>query len=153
LVQGYFGHYFEEVLADTRASWGNPLSYWLTEESLFRMLLLSGFSSILKVVPSPVTADRTFYVALPIEDDRLDRLRTGFNRECEDYSLEPQLMDVSVSIMEGDRSAVDVAKYRSERDAAVLRLNQLRSRKSVAAALALARPFAPVYRILRRPKA
>ena len=149
LLEGYLGHHFTEVLEDTRASWGNPVSFWVTEESLYRLLLTSGYSSILKVVPPPVTVDRTFYVATSAAGERLNQFRSGFNDVSQTYRLETQFEGVVGDPTDSAELSVEVSRLRVERDAAVLRFDRLRSRKSVGIALALARPFAPLFRVVR----
>ena len=58
---GFAGRTFTEELEAPTASWGNPTSFWPTEEALVRMLHEAGFRSVFKLVPSYL-ADRTFWI-------------------------------------------------------------------------------------------
>jgi hypothetical protein len=149
-IQGYLGHFFEEAPEDARASWGNPLSYWLTEESLFRLILSSGYSSILKVMPPPVTADRTFYVAARAAADELERLKAGFNEDSHNYRLEPLLGGANVSSLVVHDLMTEIRRLHLEGEAAETRYHRLQSRKSVKVALGIAGAARPVYKLLRR---
>jgi SAM-dependent methyltransferase len=54
----------EERDAVPQASWGNPLSYQHTEESLLRLILDCGYVKMMQMRP-PHRADYTFYLCLP----------------------------------------------------------------------------------------
>jgi SAM-dependent methyltransferase len=54
----------EERDAVPQASWGNPLSFQHTEESLLRLVLDCGFIKMMQMRP-PHRADYTFYLCLP----------------------------------------------------------------------------------------
>jgi SAM-dependent methyltransferase len=58
---GYPGRTFQEDLEAPTASWGNPTSFWPTEDSLVRILHDCGFTAAFKLVP-PYREDRTFWV-------------------------------------------------------------------------------------------
>ncbi len=150
MIQDYMGHFFEETVEDARASWGNPLSYWLTEESLFRLILSSGYSSILKLMPPPVTADRTFYVASPAAADELDWLRAGFNEDSHKYRLEPLLAGANISGVDVHELMAEIRRLHREGETAEARYHRLQSRKSVKVALGIAGTVRPVYKVLRR---
>ena len=59
---GYEGRFYTEVPDTPTSSWGNPTSFWPTEESLIRMLHDSGYRFIFKLTPPPMTLDRTWYL-------------------------------------------------------------------------------------------
>lgn len=59
--RGYEGRTFEEKLSEPTAAWGNPTSFWPTEDSLIRQLEDAGFQTVLKRVPA-YEPDRTFWV-------------------------------------------------------------------------------------------
>jgi SAM-dependent methyltransferase len=59
--RGYDGRTFGEELEAATASWGNPTSFWPTEESLIRQFHDAGFARVWKHVPE-YRADRTFWV-------------------------------------------------------------------------------------------
>lgn len=133
-ANGYFGHYFEEKLEDARASWGNPTSFWPSEESLFRMIAAGGFSSILSVSPSPVAADRTFYVAVPKSfEPPMRAALKGFSETCPPYKLEQRFTGLDVF---GSSSGAE--RLKEQRDEARSDLRRLRQRKSVRVALGVA---------------
>lgn len=149
ILDGYLGHYFEEEQEDPRASWGNPVSFWPTEESLCRMLFEAGFSAVHKVEPPPVTADRTFYVASTRRHEELDAVLAGFNA-ASSYSIRECMRGVTVQHTQG--GGAGSSHLREERDAAMLDLDRLRSRKSVRVALRLASTVAPLYRWVDRSR-
>ena len=68
---GYDGRSFREIAADDAqaleatptASWGNPTSFWATEDSLVRMITDCGFSFVYRLTPGH-ERDRTFYFCL-----------------------------------------------------------------------------------------
>jgi SAM-dependent methyltransferase len=58
---GYQGKLFQERLEAPTAAYGNPESFWPTEDSLLRIFHDCGYETILKLVPSR-QRDRTFWV-------------------------------------------------------------------------------------------
>lgn len=137
-VEGYFGHFFEEKLEDARASWGNPTSFWPSEESLFRMIAASGFSSVLSVSPSPVAEDRTFYVAVPKSLEPLKSDLKGFSEQCRPYRLVERFRG-----LEKFGFGPDAERLQEQRDEARSDLQRLRQRKSVRVALGFAELLHP----------
>lgn len=149
MIDGYLGHLFKEVQEDPRASWGNPLSFWPTEESLGRMLLSCGYSSIHKILPAPVTPDRTFYIASPDGPEPVDSLADQFS-EASEYTLERFMTGVTLSSSDGSSALDDdVSTLRRERDVAVAELSRLKDRSSVKIALRAAALAKPAYRLLQ----
>jgi hypothetical protein len=151
MLEGYMGHFYDEDQRDARSSWGNPRSFWATEESLYRMILSSGYATILRVQPAPVTADRHFHVLSPLSGDELQGLVEGFNRTSAHYRLEPKFSGVAAASVD-DRlydTMTEMSRLREERDAAVSDLKRLRSRKSVKLALNAAKTARPVYQVFR----
>ena len=157
-VGAYLGHYFDEY-PGPRSSWGNAESFWLTEDSLYRLLLDCGFGAILKVLPYQTRPDRTFFVAAAEYNPDVARLTACFNASSK-YRLEPQLAvgsqkgaatvdlaDALVSMR--DRLDREVARLRQQRDNLNDRLDAIESRRSVRAALRLASFARPVYELLR----
>jgi SAM-dependent methyltransferase len=59
----------EERDAVPQASWGNPLSFQHTEESLLRLVLDCGYIKMMQMRP-PHRADYTFYLCLPAPSNR-----------------------------------------------------------------------------------
>jgi hypothetical protein len=59
----------EERDAVPQASWGNPLSFQHTEESLLRLVLDCGYIKMLQMRP-PHRPDYTFYFCLPASSSR-----------------------------------------------------------------------------------
>jgi SAM-dependent methyltransferase len=147
IVDGYFGHYFEERQEDLRASWGNPVSFWPTEESLCRMLFEAGFFGIYKVEPPPVTANRTLYVACAKSHRGLDVAFDKFN-SASSYSIREHMVGVRLQSAERSRAGAcdDSCELREERDAATSALVRLRFRRSVRIGLRLAMFARPLYR-------
>jgi SAM-dependent methyltransferase len=61
--RGYEGYLFAEQTEATTASWGNPWSFWPTEESLITMLHESGYHEVYPLAPSyEPDRHRTFYI-------------------------------------------------------------------------------------------
>jgi 2-polyprenyl-3-methyl-5-hydroxy-6-metoxy-1,4-benzoquinol methylase len=58
---GYQGRLFHEELEAPTAAYGNPESFWPTEDSLIRIFRDCGYETTLKLVPS-YRPDRTFWV-------------------------------------------------------------------------------------------
>ncbi len=137
---GYLGHYYQER-GGLASSWGNPTAFWPTEDSLFRMFGAAGYGAVAKVLPFPVRHDRTFYVLSRSDDADFERLVASFNgRSAFTLELQRALRGV------GDN---EHARLAGERDAAVAKLDRLRSRKSVNIALRVASITAPVVRRVR----
>jgi len=181
LMEGYLGHFFEETLSAHTASWGNPLSFWLTEKSLYRLLLRSGYASVFKVLPPPVTADRTFHVVAPESHPNLAELKRRFRSSNGNYRIEPRLENVMVGSVDDHMYQVvsematlreerdtardalarlddhmyqvvyEMATLRQERDSARDALARLRNRRSVRLALQGASLVKPLYRQNREP--
>lgn len=65
-VDGCTGHYYSEGGENTShlSSWGNPRSFWPTQESLLRMLGEHGYT-VLALEPWYHGEDRTFFLCLP----------------------------------------------------------------------------------------
>ena len=63
-VDGYDGSFYGETPDTPMSSWRNDKSFWPTRDSFFRMLVEHGYATILTAAPW-VTADRTFFLALP----------------------------------------------------------------------------------------
>ena len=59
---GYEGRFYTEPPDTMPSSWINPTSFWPTEDSLVRMLHESGYRFVFKLVPPPMTLDRTWYL-------------------------------------------------------------------------------------------
>ena len=59
--RGYRGRTFSEQLDAATAGWGNPTSFWPTEESLVRQFHDAGFERVFKYVPQYLP-DRTFWI-------------------------------------------------------------------------------------------
>ena len=76
----------EERDAVPQASWGNPLSFQHTEESLLRLVLDCGYIKMMQMRP-PHRADYTFYLCLPAtssgSNERRARRKERRNRRSE----------------------------------------------------------------------
>jgi SAM-dependent methyltransferase len=69
----------EERDAVPQASWGNPLSFQHTEESLLRLVLDCGYSKMLQMRP-PHRHDYTFYLCLPSRSSERKERRAHLRR-------------------------------------------------------------------------
>jgi SAM-dependent methyltransferase len=70
----------EERDAVPQASWGNPLSFQHTEESLLRLVLDCGFIKMMQMRP-PHREDYTFYLCLPASSRWMERQSRREERE------------------------------------------------------------------------
>ena len=66
----------EQRDAKPQASWGNPLSFQHTEESLLRLVLDCGYMKMMQMRP-PHRAHYTFYLCLPGSDQWIHRRAQG----------------------------------------------------------------------------
>ena len=65
-LSGYTGQLFVEEASANTASWDNERSFWLTEESLIRMLQDNGHPFVFKLDP-PYYPLRNFYLCTPTD--------------------------------------------------------------------------------------
>ena len=158
-IDGYEGHFYTER-GGLLASWGNESSFWPTEESLLRLIRSAGLESILQVVPPPVRPDRTFYVVSRTFDEHVSSVmqRFPFRRYrlevcpvAEQSIVAGEDTEPGSGATKSERTASsELDRIRLERDQAVADLERLRARKSVKAALAVARLAKPGIEAARR---
>ncbi len=61
-VGAYEGQWFEEVVSEPTASWGNERSFWPTKEGLIDMFYRSGYTHVWELAP-PYHPNRNFFMA------------------------------------------------------------------------------------------
>jgi hypothetical protein len=113
---GYLGHLFDEGEIGPTSSWGNPFSFWPTEESLVRMLHDSGFTSVYVRTPQ-FRAGRNFYLALS-EAEPSARASLVENYRTHEAPLGTRALDPEQTVRE-----LELALRQAQEEAATYRDN------------------------------